>query len=155
MYIYVCMCVNTHTHICIYIKIILMTVLLWWFMNYQKHMNTPQPPYMHTTHSANNNGTLKRNKQPVAIPLWQLLCFTPWPKCHIYNPSWADSSTLGVWPIFHIIMEQFSSVAQSCLTLCDPMNHSTPGLPVHYQLLESTQTHIMEQFHYSSQRSFL
>ena len=30
---------------------------------------------------------------------------------------------------------QFSSVAQSCLTLCDPMNHSTPGLPVHHQLL--------------------
>jgi len=37
---------------------------------------------------------------------------------------------------------QFSSVAQSCLTLCDPMNHSTPGLPVHYQLLEFTQTHV-------------
>ena len=36
---------------------------------------------------------------------------------------------------------QFSSVTQSCLTLCDPMNHSTPGLPVHHQLLESTQTH--------------
>ena len=37
---------------------------------------------------------------------------------------------------------QFSSVTQSCLTLCDPMNHSTPGLPVHHQLLESTQTHV-------------
>ena len=37
---------------------------------------------------------------------------------------------------------QFSSVAQSCLTLCDPMNHSTPGLPIHHQLLESTQTHV-------------
>ena len=37
---------------------------------------------------------------------------------------------------------QFSSVARSCLTLCDPMNRSTPGFPVHYQLLESTQTHI-------------
>ena len=37
---------------------------------------------------------------------------------------------------------QFSSVAQSCLTLCDPMNRSTPGLPVHHQLLESTQTHV-------------
>ena len=34
---------------------------------------------------------------------------------------------------------QFSSVAQSCLTLCDPMNCSTPGLPVHHQLPESTQ----------------
>ena len=37
---------------------------------------------------------------------------------------------------------QFSSVAQSCLTLCDPMNHSTPGLPVYHQLPEFTQTHI-------------
>ena len=37
---------------------------------------------------------------------------------------------------------QFSSVAQSCPTLFDPMNHSTPGLPVHHQLLEFTQTHV-------------
>ena len=37
---------------------------------------------------------------------------------------------------------QFSSVAQSCPALCDPMNRSTPGLPVHHQLLEFTQTHV-------------
>ena len=37
---------------------------------------------------------------------------------------------------------QFSSVAQSCVTLCDPMDYSTPGLPVHHQLLEFTQTHV-------------
>ena len=37
---------------------------------------------------------------------------------------------------------QFSSVAQSCPTLCDPMNRSTPGLPVHHQLQEFTQTHV-------------
>ena len=37
---------------------------------------------------------------------------------------------------------QFSSVAQSRPTLCDPMNHSTPGLPVYHQLPESTQTHV-------------
>ena len=37
---------------------------------------------------------------------------------------------------------QFSSVAQSCPTLCDPMDCSTPGLPVHHQLLKFTQTHI-------------
>ena len=35
-----------------------------------------------------------------------------------------------------------SSVAQSCLILCDPMNGNTPGLPVHHQLLEFTQTHV-------------
>ena len=38
---------------------------------------------------------------------------------------------------------QFSSFAQSCLTLCDPMNRSTPGLPVHHQLPEFTQTHVL------------
>ena len=37
---------------------------------------------------------------------------------------------------------QFSSVAQSCPTLCDPMNRSTPGLLVHHQLPEFTQTHV-------------
>ena len=36
----------------------------------------------------------------------------------------------------------FSSVAQLCPTLCHPMNHSTPGLPVHHQLPEFTQTHV-------------
>ena len=44
--------------------------------------------------------------------------------------------------MLHFFNVQFSSVAQSCLTLCDPINHSTPGLPVHHQLLESTQTHV-------------
>ena len=38
-----------------------------------------------------------------------------------------------------LLAVQFSSVAQSCLTLCNPMNHSTPGLPVHHQLPESTK----------------
>ena len=37
---------------------------------------------------------------------------------------------------------QFSSVAQSCPTLCNPMNRSTPDLPVHHQLQEFTETHV-------------
>jgi len=37
---------------------------------------------------------------------------------------------------------QFSSVTQSCLTLCDPMNRRIPGLPVQHQLPELTQTHV-------------
>ena len=44
--------------------------------------------------------------------------------------------------VFQFSSVQFSSVAQSCLTLCDPMNRSTPGLPVHHQLSEFTQTHV-------------
>ena len=55
-------------------------------------------------------------------------------------------SFVGFLRQFHITLPetsvQFSSVAQSCLTLWDPMNHSTPGLPVHHQLLEFTQTHV-------------
>ena len=41
-----------------------------------------------------------------------------------------------------IMPQYFSSVAQSCPTRCDPMDCSTPGLPVHHQLPEFTQTHV-------------
>ena len=41
-----------------------------------------------------------------------------------------------------IFVLQFSSVAQSCLTLCNPMDYSTPGFPVHHQLPELAQTHV-------------
>ena len=53
--------------------------------------------------------------------------------CHIH---------ICVCVYIYISSVQFSSVTQSCQTLCDPMNHSTPGLPVHHQLLMSTQTHV-------------
>ena len=43
---------------------------------------------------------------------------------------------------YQVQSPQFSSAVQLCLTLCDPMNHSTPGLPVHHQLLVPTQTHV-------------
>ena len=43
---------------------------------------------------------------------------------------------------FYNLNIQFSSVTQLCLTLCDPMNRRTPGLPVHHQLPESTQNHV-------------
>ena len=65
--------------------------------------------------------------------------------------SWKEFTTFYNFFIFlsdkdiqeHIIINiQFSSVAQSCPTLCNPMNRSTPGLPVHHQLPESTQTHV-------------
>ena len=45
-------------------------------------------------------------------------------------------------PTCSVASVQFSSVAQSCPTLCDPTNRSTPGLPVHHQLPEFTQTHV-------------
>ena len=48
----------------------------------------------------------------------------------------------GCLPPQHAQFSQFSSVVQSCPTLCDPMDCSTPGLPVHHQLLEFTKTHV-------------
>ena len=48
------------------------------------------------------------------------------------------------WHWYNIPSIQFSSVPQSCPTLCHPMNRSTPGLPVHHQLPEFTQTHVHE-----------
>ena len=57
-----------------------------------------------------------------------------------YNVANAKSFLrLGVWGLQ---FSQFSSVAQLCPTPCDPMSRSTPGLPVHHQLLEFTQTHV-------------
>ena len=76
-------------------------------------------------------------------------CFTgaPWTRtlpyawCWLLKTHWrfADSSRHHKRCI-HLI--QFSSVAQSCPTLCDPMDCSTPRLPVHHQLPEFTQTHV-------------
>ena len=51
----------------------------------------------------------------------------------------------SLWPFrifFLFFSPQFSSVTQSYPTFCCPMNHSTPGLPVHHQLSEFTQTHV-------------
>ena len=48
---------------------------------------------------------------------------------------------LWYWAPFHVLI-QFSSFAQSCPTLCNPMNWSMPGFPIHHQLPEPAQTHV-------------
>ena len=92
-------------------------------------------------------GVLKKHRknifnqtsQPVA---WQ------WVACTCRNSVWQGllfCTVLLSCPKSFILtcyIIQFSSVAQSCPTLCDPMNHSTLGLPVHHQLPEFTQTHV-------------
>ena len=65
-----------------------------------------------------------------------------WWECQLVRPLWKT-----VWSFLkklkiELPSVQFSSVAQLCPTLCDPMNHSTPGLPVHHQLPEFTQTQV-------------
>ena len=73
------------------------------------------------------------------------------PSPPIFNPSirvFSSESDLRTrWPkdwssVMYLLHIQFSLVAQSCPTLCDPMNRSAPGLPVHHQLPEFTQTHV-------------
>ena len=56
--------------------------------------------------------------------------------------NWVTNSSLLIIITISTLSVQFSSVTQSCSTLCDPMNHSTPGLPVQHHLPEFTQTHV-------------
>ena len=50
--------------------------------------------------------------------------------------------SFNIFALYYSFKFKFSSVAQSCPTLCNPLNRSTPGLPVHYRLLEFAQTHV-------------
>ena len=59
-----------------------------------------------------------------------------------YSHLFKNFPHFAVIHIVKVFSVQFSSVAQSCPTLCNPMNRSTPGLPVHHQLPEFTQTHV-------------
>ena len=68
---------------------------------------------------------------------WGAIAFSPFPS-GIFNKY----KICEIICIYVHIYVQFSSVAQSCPTLCDPMDCSTPGLPVHHQLQEFTQTHV-------------
>ena len=68
------------------------------------------------------------------------LFFLPsWPN---HFPKAPSPNTINLEWKFQPMNLKFSSVAQLCPTLCDPMNCSTPGLPVHHQLPEFTQTHV-------------
>ena len=75
-----------------------------------------------------------------------VLIESPWTAARWASLSFTISqSLLKLRPIESVMPSHrpvLSSVAQSCLTLCDPMNLSTPGLPVHHQLPEPTQTHV-------------
>ena len=78
---------------------------------------------------------------PQSFPAWG-----PFPSNPITVDSFSLSSCIGLfqWIFTYEILPQpqFSSVFQSCPTLCDPMDCSMPGIPVHHQLLEFIQTHV-------------
>ena len=102
----------------------------WTWANFGRWWDTERPgsPWGHedldTTGRLNNKNIRSLLEYLVHVTVSILL---KWEKI-----SWA----------FYLGSVQFSSVAQSCPTLCNPMNHSTPGLPVHHQLPQFTQTHI-------------
>ena len=91
------------------------------------------------------------NKQSVRLRTNDLLLyseFNPWGKERVV---WTERLVLTYTRsvcvcvcvcVCTCALSHFSSVAQSCPTLCDPMNHSMLGLPVHHQLPEFTQTHV-------------
>ena len=60
----------------------------------------------------------------------------------VWNNRLIPNQESGMSSLYIVTSVQFSSVTQSCPTLCDHMNCSTPGLPVHHQLQEFTQTHV-------------
>ena len=84
-----------------------------------------------------------RLERDTCTPMYIAALFTiasSWkqPRCPL-----ADKWIRKLWYIYTMEYSvQFSSVAQSCPTLCNPKNHSTPGLPVHHQFPEFTQTHV-------------
>ena len=65
-----------------------------------------------------------------------------YPKTKINKMIFLPKNGSSLLSLFTFSSVQFSSVAQLCPTLCDPMNCSTPGLPVQHQLPEFTQTHV-------------
>ena len=75
---------------------------------------------------------------------WMVTCQAPLSMGFSRQESWSGlpCPPPGDLPDPDISSVQFSSVAQACPTLCDPMNCSTPGFPVHHQLSELAQTHV-------------
>ena len=69
------------------------------------------------------------------------------------NFSWSISKCIVQNVVILKDNGQFSSVAQACLTLCDPMDCCTPGFPVHHQLLELSQTHVQTTLKNEKMRS--
>ena len=80
--------------------------------------------------------SISSSKTLATTDLFIVSILLPFPECLKFELI--QQVTYLDWPL----LPQFSSVAQSCPTLCDPMNCSTPGLPAHHQLLEFTQTHV-------------
>ena len=100
--------------------------------------------WMQSRHSENFK-TDKRCWDFHETALIKSTCGTSYPPCAVVSNNKAKELCLHffvLWWLSTLPTHQFSSVAQLCPTLWDPMNRSMPGLPVHQKFLESTQTHV-------------
>ena len=130
-----------------------------WCSHYGKQYEVPQKTKNRTAIWSSNptpghRSRRNSNSERTRAPLCSLQQFTirDMETTWMCIDRWVDEGYIGcIFSHFLSILcsisvqfssVQFSSVAQSCLTLCDPMNHSTLGLPVHHQLPEFTQTHV-------------
>ena len=88
------------------------------------------------------------HQAPLSLEFFQarILEWVAMPSSRGLPDPWIKSRSLALQadPLLYEPPVQFSPVTQPCPTLCNPMNRSMPGLPVHHQLLESTQTHVHE-----------
>ena len=104
----------------------------------RKGLSWPKPEV------SGNNNLFGKGRQPHPKPAYWgkkncfLICVLVEKKCRKYCHF--EDTTEKLMQLER--GEQIRSVAQSCPTLCDPMNRSTPGLPVHHQLPEFTETHV-------------
>ena len=107
-------------------------------------VSNPQRPHglqptrlLHPWDSSGNNGVAMPSSRGSSLTQGWNLCLL---SLALAGEFFTTSATWG--QTITKLSVQFSSVAQLCPTLCDPMNCSTPGLPVHHHLPEFTQTHI-------------
>ena len=114
----------------------------------------PRQTVIRVSHSLHSEGSCCR-QSPGMLPMSgvYLVFYIPWkthspPPVSLWpqGPHLSDAESPGVQSEGHLSLRHrhpsFSSVTQSCQTLCNLMNHSTPGFPVHHQLPEFTQTHV-------------
>ena len=123
--------------------------ILAWRISWTEEPGGPQPIVWQRRRHDCSDLACTRAQMNWLTEIWELPSPWSWDVSHlqcgcVHTPkgSWIHKLLGFLWRRPHIRSDQIRSVAQLCPTLCDPMNRSTPGLPVHHQLLEFTQTHV-------------
>ena len=123
--------------------------ILAWRISWTEEPGGPQPIVWQRRRHDCSDLACTRAQMNWLTEIWELPSPWSWDVSHlqcgcVHTPkgSWIHKLLGFLWRRPHIRSDQIRSVAQLCPTLCDPMNRSTPGLPVHHQLPEFTETHV-------------